>query len=631
MSPMRRRYDLWAVCGLFFWSLFPADAFSISASAGIEPSSIYLGEAATLKITVTGTQSEPVVAQPPDVDGLTITKAGSNHSSQQSITVINGQMTQTSSVTFFLNWTLTPRRGGTFQIPPISVSAEGQTLQTNPATLTVTEPSTDDRVFFEFDISPNPVSVGGAFSITLKLFLQRLTYQNQVLEMDPFLQRDPPALEIPWVESLPNTETRDFNSYLSGYVGNPGFTINRYAREEIFSRRLLTFRPPRESETRNGKSYYVYRFEKTFKAVKAGSIELATCSIKGRVIDQVVGPNEATARNIYQVSPAGSVQVLEPPDAGRPPEWTGAIGRFSIQAEAEPLRIHLGDPVVLTVTIRGEGLWQTVEAPNVMRQEEFARGFKIHDQSLIKDVPGTEKIFRYTLRPIQADIRSIPPVRFACFDPARKSYLSLRSAPIPIDIRMSEKVRLDEVIQSQGTGAAATTLPREAIEGLYANEMNAERLLSTPIPHSRWMIHSSWSTAPLLYAVFAFSSFLRARRDPRIARSKRALRMLRRSLMELDGAHHLSDIEFSARLLGILGQFVRDHLALSKSALTFAEIKNLTDIPSIPAHLRQEWADWLDNQERMHYSRSNPAQDRKQVHLELDRLLAGIDPYLQPK
>ncbi len=595
-----------------------ASGENLSATAVIEPSSVYLSEAATLRITVTGANSDPA-AQIPAIDGLAIAGAGVSHSTSQSITIINGQMSQQSQTTYYLNYRVTPARGGSFHIPEISVSADGQTVQTAALNLNVTSPGSDDRAWMEVEVRPNPVVIGDDFTVTFKLYLEKLTYQNQVLGIEPFVARQPPALSIPWFESLSNTETKDFRSFASGYVGNPGFTINGYAQEDFFSRKLITFRLPREETTHQGKPYFVYRIDKTFRAVKPGDVEISPCTLKGSLIDQIVGPNEGTQKNVYQASNAITLRITDPPEQGRPAEWSGAIGQFDARADAAPTQINLGDPVTLTLTVHGDGLWSTVDAPDLGKQDEFIRNFKLHDRTVQGEETSDGKIFRYTIRPIQSDIQAVPAVRFAFYNPKRKSYVSIKTAPIPIQIRSTEKVRLEEVVEAEAKKAAPEM--REVVEGLYANESNPDRLLSIHGASGGW---AGWAMTPILFMVAGAITFTRSRRDMKRERARRAAGDFQAILRQLARGQDISDDRFVSSILSAASIFVSMRLDLSITSLTPPEmIRHLQDCGVSSAAIDRLKKVFTDL-EGFRYGRAQ-AVDRQIVAEEMIHVVGDID------
>jgi hypothetical protein len=54
-------------------------------------------------------------------------------------------------------------------------------------------------------------------------------------------------------------------------------------------------------------------------------------------------------------SEADAESVLPLPSANRPVDFSGALGQFTIAAEASPDHVTAGDPITLRLTVTGEG------------------------------------------------------------------------------------------------------------------------------------------------------------------------------------------------------------------------------------------------------------------------------------
>jgi hypothetical protein len=123
--------------------------------------------------------------------------------------------------------------------------------------------------------------------------------------------------------------------------------------------------------------------------------------------------------------------TVEPlPEAGQPPEFTGAVGRFSIDASAKPRTLAVGESLELVLHIRGES---EIGAFNAPRLDGLA-GF--HVRGKIEETRGSVRTIRYDLAPTSARVSEIPPIAFAYFDtqpPA--SYRTVRTEPIPLVVR----------------------------------------------------------------------------------------------------------------------------------------------------------------------------------------------------
>lgn len=151
-------------------------------------------------------------------------------------------------------------------------------------------------------------------------------------------------------------------------------------------------------------------------------------------------------------SQALRIEVMPLP-AGKPPEFTGAVGRFSLQARAQPLELAAGDPVTLKVEISGQGNIDAVKPPAL----EGLDGFTVYDPKVEEEEKvedgryGGSRRFEYLLIPQRGGPQEIPPVRFAYFDPKQAEYRILQSAPIRLVVRGG----------AAEAGAAAVVAPKQ--------------------------------------------------------------------------------------------------------------------------------------------------------------------------
>ena len=118
------------------------------------------------------------------------------------------------------------------------------------------------------------------------------------------------------------------------------------------------------------------------------------------------------------------------PDAGRPQDYTGAVGvlRASVQLDSSTARV--GDPLVLTMRVDGIGNVKLLPRP-------------VLEVSWASTVPGTERVsvdtsgafvrgykeFDWILTPTQAGRVELPTLRYSYFNPYRGEYAYAETAP----------------------------------------------------------------------------------------------------------------------------------------------------------------------------------------------------------
>ncbi|HEX2166994.1 MAG TPA: BatD family protein, partial [Longimicrobiales bacterium] len=136
------------------------------------------------------------------------------------------------------------------------------------------------------------------------------------------------------------------------------------------------------------------------------------------------------------VSDSVPVVVLPLPSQGRPPEYNGAVGSLSMQANVRPLRVRAGDPVVLTVDIAGVGNVKALPEPH-LPELPGVETFPPTQESQVEvnqDRVGGTKQFQWMLVPEEPGPLIIPPVEYGVFDPELQAYIVLRSDSLHVDV-----------------------------------------------------------------------------------------------------------------------------------------------------------------------------------------------------
>src|SRR5437773_7804028 len=221
---------------------------------------------------------------------------------------------------------------------------------------------------------------------------------------------------------------------------------------------------PRENlETIGGRTYQVYTFKTAIAAARPGKFEIGPVTAKAVVVlprrpsaprttrprspfdlfnlddpfsdpffsDPFGGMGERTELPIQSETATLNVKPL-PPNA--PPNFSGAIGNFTMTADARPKTVQVGDPITVTSTITGRGNFDRMNGPAL----EDERGWhKYPPSSKFKqddDVGMSgEKTFEMVIAPNQKK-PAVPPLVFAYFDPIKENYVTLRSEAVPIQV-----------------------------------------------------------------------------------------------------------------------------------------------------------------------------------------------------
>ncbi len=400
---IRRLRGLITLCGIFLASV--ALAAELAVSAQFSQGVTVVGEPVQFQVKVAGSRSG---SQPPTVelDGLRINYLGPSQNTSMSI--VNGRIASESSVTYI--YQVEPTRAGVFTIPSLRISVDGRMMQTQPVGLRV-EPAGTTR--------NDGMDLARA---TIDVVLPRKT--AYVGEMVPVEIRMAIDSRVHWQpEAMPT-------------IPGEGFTKQKLPE------------PKQERGTKDGREVDVLVFRTAITPSKAGKIALGPIEVpyiaqvpraqRNRprgLLDDVFGdPFFAVNQRFKARVEAVEVDVKPLPAAGRPENFSGAVGQFTFNATGSPNRVKLGDPVTMKLAVRGRGNFDRIEAPALLesagwRTYPASADFKADDDL---GIAGT-KTFSVAVIP-EVKKTAMPAFAFSYFDPTAENYVTLTSEPERLEV-----------------------------------------------------------------------------------------------------------------------------------------------------------------------------------------------------
>jgi len=149
----------------------------------------------------------------------------------------------------------------------------------------------------------------------------------------------------------------------------------------------------------------------------------------------LIDPNQSFQQQIADIKTNGASILIKPiPTAGRPANFSGAVGDFTLSSTAEPLKAHTGDPVTMSVEIRGLGSFDRMERP-VLSDTDGWRVYEPSEQVKSLDEIGLSGVKRYDYTLVAAKpVKALPEVEFSYFNPATEKFVTLKSPPTSIEI-----------------------------------------------------------------------------------------------------------------------------------------------------------------------------------------------------
>jgi tetratricopeptide (TPR) repeat protein len=421
-------------------SLTAASPAAVRVYAKVQTdTAIYAGDQFLYSVVVEGGRPSRIDIAP--LAAFNPRSAGSGSTMQ----MVNGRMT----VGYSENYALTATKAGVMHLPAVTVVVDGQTYTTNAVDVTISTPGTTDQMTLEFSLSEKRCYVGQPLLMTVKWIItgraqdQSLTLDVPVFRSSDFYFEDPSEL---------------VNSPSAQRVAIGGVPVT------IVGGRQLV----------HGVEADGLSFRKILIPKKVGHLRLepitgtANLTVGREQTGDFFNPYRVRFQRVSVPSEAVELDVQPLPETGKPPQFYGLVGQYTIAAAAAPTKVSVGDPITLTIRVAGNPYLKPVEWPALEQVPELAANFKIPAEKASPVLEGGAKVFTQTIRANNDRVTQVPAIPLAYFDPARGSYVVARTEPIKLEVAPTKVLTNVDV---QGTTASGPVNREvEAIrQGLSAN------------------------------------------------------------------------------------------------------------------------------------------------------------------
>jgi hypothetical protein len=421
-------------------------------TATLEPHEITIGQSAELTIKTVGA----------DLGGLTLPSVGGL---QFRIVAQSRHAEDIHGATVIVTTTtirVTPLVSGDFEVPGLVPNAPSLQLHVD----------VDDSVGKL--PHPAPGLVGAPPPRSAALDGVRLTPDGSA-----FVRLVLPKREVFVGESVPvDIEVGLRPGFVTSLNGLPTLTSSDFTLGN------LSRQPERSERAVGGNAFSVLTWHSVLSPVKPGSYPLGvTAPITVRIrlrpeqeakLDDLLG--DPFLQNVYGKtvkkelkieSPDATLTVLALPAEGRPADFRGAVGTFSVSSELSSATAALGDPLTLRLHIRGAGNFDRVDTPMLTNLADWktyppTATFKPGDAI----GQAGEKTFEQPLVARATGSHPLPPLKFSYFDPAAGRYVTATAAPLSVTIAPAagDAAPLASEASSQaGVQAAALTAVQAAV------------------------------------------------------------------------------------------------------------------------------------------------------------------------
>ncbi|MEA3547451.1 MAG: BatD family protein [Thermodesulfobacteriota bacterium] len=582
----------------------------ISVEAVVERQDAFVGEAIPMQIQVNGHESP----DKPDVSNIadfTVQFRGGRQNSSTSITNINGKWSRISKHGFIFNYLLTPKRAGQLTFPPVSLTLDGIVYTSRPLTIYAKKPEETDDFKLRLNLSQDKCYVGEPVTLTTTWYIGKDVKKFEFIL--PLL--DDTRFEV--VNPIPASQGINSQDEFEITLGD-ATVIGRRSKGRL-----------------DGKSYTTLSFQQIVIPRQNGDLTLPQATVGCLALSGYSRQRQRNrsgpfanddffndffnqgAQKTYEtvITPSNQprLTVSPLPEAGRPENFNGPVGEFTISAQAAPTQVNVGDPITLTLTVSGP-LANRVKLPNLHHLAET--GFKIPEEISPGESTGQNEIFIQTIRARNDQVTEIPAIHLSYFNPRTKKYETASSSAIALSVQSTR------IITAQDAEGGAHVMKRKikSIEdGINFNYDDATVLVSQGARQtssiSTWLILTA---PPGFFAVLFLSTFLMRRRkkDPAALRAQQAFTELN---------NKLSSLEDSGKMIGLamaLKTYLGHKLRRPPGALTFRDVEHILRKRNLDSETLKTLKEILDQREACRYSGGTTAGEESHRLIQQTRAVA---------
>ena len=500
-----------AVAGGLAWQSHaqaaPAAAGVPSASWAVSTDAIYTDMPFTLTLKVDGFEETPTPTVPElAIAGCEVSFLGVSPSVSSHIQIVNGRRSEWKQVTFNYQWRVMAPTTGRYVVPRLNVRQANAEAATRAVAFEVSElPATADmRV--RMRLPDRPVWAGETFDVAVEWLVSRDVESHDFVV--PLFNIDGAHVAPPAGAGASQQSVR----FAAG-SGEVALPLQRAQSRE------------------DGRTYVYYTFPAEVTLHRASVVDLPPVRVVARLQTGTSRDSWGFRRarfGVFRAEGEGRrITVKALPQAGRPASFVNAIGSgFSIDVQASRTVVAVGEPIELTLRVRGDGSLTGLSLPPLAGPQALPPSqFGVSEGNTVGEVDeaANTKRFTATVRIKSVAASEIPPIEFSYFDPEAGEYRSVRSQPIALSVDAGRLVGVDEVVAAPTSAAARSETPPS--ERPVATLVGADMSLSAPATTLArpWGSASGAIAVSSLYALscLAFAgAWYRARSSGRRARNR---------------------------------------------------------------------------------------------------------------
>lgn len=472
---------------------------------------------------------------------------------------------------------VTPTEPGNFTIDTVQLADGRSVTLGDPLTLAVRQGGAGDIFACRGIPSSEETVVGEPFTVDYEVFF-RGDFRGAAVDASQALFSDKDYIKIQPVNDLAYPD----------WQGEP--VEGRFGNRRV--RMLLG------SGEYNGQMEQLLRF-----ALKITPLATGELSLDGlRVVLLLLTREERRTANSFfsssqtkqyaRVAEVPQHHVIDPPGITRPPTYRGAVGRsFAFVTELDRTSATAMAPLTLTLKITGESVGPQSTPPPLNQVPELTRDFDVSSTVHGGEIDGNTITFTQVVRPRGEEVAELPALPLVYYDYGDKTYETVYSLPIPLEVRPGSLVGAAAMEANAGDNAPVGRQPpgrsdAQPTASLGANYTSLGHVVVTPLGSAG--VPALLVGGPVCIVLVSAGRWAYRKRQP-LAATKQQRRKLLQALRRLD-----EEGQFHVGLADILQSYLRLSFDLPSGELSTGALARAFDDAKLDGRLCDEVLGLLD-------------------------------------
>ncbi|HLA76762.1 MAG TPA: BatD family protein [Vicinamibacteria bacterium] len=377
-----------------------------------------IGKDDLLQLTLTLEGSQIAIKEDPAPPRLQNLRVAGGPGVSTQLSIVNGVMTSSRTYTYVLQ----PLAVGPAEIGSARVKLESGEKTTAPIALEVVPGSVRPKTAREDERARDPLDDEDPFAVFRprraagpppKVFVEAVPSRNQLHVGEPLTL----TYYLYTQAAVSDLQFGDAPQF-------PGFWVENLEKPDTD--------PAGEAVTHQGEAMRrLPVLRRLLFPTKAGRLTLPSVGFKIRLprrsLFDAGGEIERTTKPV-------TITALTLPEA---PGFSGAVGRFEVQASLDRSEVALGDAATLRIKVQGRGNLKWVEKG----PEPSLTGAKVYPPQVKSEIEATpsgmsgSKTWEFVVVPETSGTIEIPRLPFSYFDPEARKLVAAETAPLTLTVR----------------------------------------------------------------------------------------------------------------------------------------------------------------------------------------------------